>query len=248
MIAAAGAAFLAGLAGSVHCLGMCGGISGALALASAARQRWLAPVLNSGGRITSYTLAGGLAGAIGAGMTRAGPGVVGPVLTAVTALLFLSIGIGMLVQRPGLAWIEGLGARAWGRVAPLARRSLSLRGPLGAWVGGMLWGFLPCGLVYTMLAAAAASGSALQGMVMMAAFGAGTATAVVAAGISAGPGAGWLRARSQLRKPAALLLIAFAAWTAWPLLAPGGGHDHGHGHHTGALPAASVLRESWSRQ
>jgi uncharacterized protein len=231
------AAFLVGLAGSVHCLGMCGGIAGALALSGQARHRVLVPLLNSGGRITSYALAGALAGGIGlilAGGTASGhagheghgdPGGLGQglgmgtLLQLVTALLFIGIGLSMLTHLTPLRFIEQAGARLWRAVQPRAARLLPAGGPAGAWFAGMLWGWLPCGLVYTMLVAAAASGSPLRGAALMLAFGLGTTAAVAGAGIAAGSGR-WMQQRHRLRWPAGALLLLFGLWTGWEAVAP----------------------------
>lgn len=223
------AAFLVGLAGSVHCLGMCGGIAGALALGGANRHQVLVPLLNSGGRITSYALAGTLAGGLGwmlaggADAGHAGHGDhgtlgMGMLLQLLTALLFVGIGLSMLTRLTPLRFIEQAGAWLWRFVQPRAARLLPAGGLSGAWFAGMLWGWLPCGLVYTMLAAAAASGSPLRGAALMLAFGLGTTAAVAGAGMAAGSGR-WMRQRHRLRLPAGALLLLFGLWTGWEVLA-----------------------------
>lgn len=234
MMLTLGAALLVGLAGSVHCLGMCGGIAGALALGDPGRHRVLRPLLNSGGRITSYALAGALAGGLGWILSGGGdaphaaghqghgghdgPGI-GMILGILTALLFIGIGVSMLTRLTPLRFIEQAGARLWRAVQPRAARLLPARGAAGAWFAGMLWGWLPCGLVYTMLVAAAASGSPLRGAALMLAFGLGTTAAVAGAGIAAGSGR-WMRQQHRLRRPAGALLLLFGLWTGWSALAP----------------------------
>jgi sulfite exporter TauE/SafE len=230
------AAFLVGLAGSVHCLGMCGGIAGALALGGPARHRVLVPLLNSGGRITSYALAGALAGGLGwilaggAAAGHAGHGGhgdhgghgalgMGMLFQLLTALLFIGIGLSMLTRLTPLRFIEQAGARLWRIVQPRAARLLPAGRVSGAWFAGMLWGWLPCGLVYTMLAAAATSGSPLRGAALMLAFGLGTTAAVAGAGMAAGSGR-WMQQRHRLRKPAGALLLLFGLWTGWAAVAP----------------------------
>jgi len=225
------AALLVGLAGSVHCLGMCGGISGALALGTGSRGRWLAPLLNSAGRVSSYALAGTLAGGASWTLVRlageshadhaAGAGPLMLLLHGLTALLFILIGLAMLGGRgfAPLAWLEAAGARLWRHWEPLARRALPARGAAGAYAAGLLWGWLPCGLVYSMLAVAASSASPWRGALLMAAFGLGTSFAVIAAGVAAGSGGGWMRQRHRLRRPAGALLIVFGLWTVWSALA-----------------------------
>ncbi len=226
IIATVGGAFLVGLVGSVHCLGMCGGISGALGMAGAGtRHRWIAPVLNSAGRVTSYAIAGALVGAVGWTLAEGGLPGVAHGLMLFTAVLFVLMGLSMLFRIQGLGALERAGARLWRRLQPLAVRALRMRGPFGAYAAGLLWGWLPCGLVYTVLAAAAASGHPAHGALLMTAFGAGTATAVIGAGIVASPGSAWLKTRLWLRRPVGALLIAIGLMTA---AAP---HLSDHAHH-----------------
>ncbi len=209
------AAFLVGLVGSVHCLGMCGGISGALSLGTAGRHRVLGPLLNSAGRVTTYILGGALVGALGWGLIELlGVPTWGYWLLWFTAALFVIMGLSMLFRLPGLLWLEQGGARLWRHLAPLARRSFMLRGPLGAYAAGLVWGWLPCGLVYTMLAAAAASGSPAQGAALMASFGLGTSLAMATTGYAAGSGGAALRRRVWLRRPVGALLVLVGVWTA----------------------------------
>lgn len=211
------AALLVGLVGSVHCLGMCGGISAALGMASGDRRRWLGPLLNSAGRVSSYTAAGAVAGALGWGLLEllSVPGW-GGLLVWFTAGMFILIGLSMLFRLPGLLLLERGGARVWARLQPLAARAFRLRGPAGAYLAGLLWGWLPCGLVYSMLAAAAASGSPLRGALLMACFGLGTSLAMATTGYAAGRGG--LQARAWLRRPVGALLVLLGLWTA---LGPG---------------------------
>jgi uncharacterized protein len=212
------AALLVGLVGSVHCLGMCGGISAALSLGTGDRRRWLAPMLNSAGRVTTYMAGGAVVGALGWGLLEllAVPGW-GRLLVWFTALMFVLMGASMLFRVPGLLLLERGGARLWRRLQPLAARSFRLRGPGGAYLAGLVWGWLPCGLVYSMLAAAAASGSPLRGALLMGCFGLGTSLAMAATGYAAGAGAG-LEQRRWLRRPVGVVLVLVGLWTA---LAPG---------------------------
>jgi sulfite exporter TauE/SafE len=244
------AALTLGLAGSVHCLGMCGGIAAAAGTQARADGRLFAAVTFNAGRLGSYVLLGAAVGAIvGAAVAQVPVRPLAIVLRAVAGLLMLAMGLSLLTGRDLLS-LERLGGRAWGRIRPLAGRALSLPAPVRFAGLGLLWGFLPCGLVYSALALAAAAGSASYGAATMLAFGAGTLPAMLAVTLA---GAAFSRrfAGGGSRRLAGALMIVFAAWTAFGTLAPhGGGAGAGHGgmpagdahpgapHHRG--PAASV--------
>ncbi len=231
------AALLAGLFGSTHCFGMCGGIAAALGSGNPAIQR--GPVrglgyqlLFSGGRILSYAIAGAIAGGLSfwLGALIDVPAWSG-VLRVATGLVMVAIGLQLAVNWRGLRHIEALGGRFWRRLSPLVGRLLPVRSAPAALGVGMLWGWLPCGLVYTMLLAAVVSGSAAKGGALMLAFGAGTLPAMVTIGASAG-GLTQLIGRHSLRRGAGVLLLAFGAWTmATPILHLGHG-AHGHATHS----------------
>lgn len=226
MEAGLAAALLAGLVGSVHCFGMCGGISGALGMAGGGRAGFA--IAYSAGRIASYAVAGAMAGAIGAGL--AGAAGLGPWLRLVMGLVLVLLGLQIAVNLRLLAPLEAAGARLWQRLAPVARRFVPPRHAGQALALGALWGWLPCGLVYGMLAAAAGSGTAANGALFMAVFGLGTAPAMVGLAWASGRGGHWLTARR--RRALGWLLVAFGAWTAaTPLWHMSGSH----GHH--AMPA-----------
>jgi len=220
------AALVAGLVGSVHCFGMCGGIAGALGMAGGGRATFA--VAYSAGRIASYSVAGALAGAFGAGL--AGAAGLGPWLRLVMGLVLILLGLQIALNLKLLAPLEAAGANLWRRLAPFARRFVPPRHAGQALALGALWGWLPCGLVYGMLAAAVGSGSALNGAAFMAVFGLGTAPAMVGLAWASGRGGTWLTARR--RRALGWLLVVFGAWTAaTPLMRMAGMHEH-HGEHT----------------
>jgi sulfite exporter TauE/SafE len=180
-----GAALLLGLAASGHCLVMCGGITAALGMAAARdAQGRTRPVLLVGyqlGRITSYALAGllfagvlgGLVGALDSdAVRRALRG-----LSALALVLAALVAFGRL-RDPGST---RLGGGLWRRLAPLGRRLLPVSTPPRAFAFGMVWGWMPCGFVYTVLAFAMLQLDAVQGALTMAAFGLGTAPAMLIA-------------------------------------------------------------------
>lgn len=233
------AALLAGLAGSGHCLGMCGGISAALA-SGGRGPAWRTALLLSSGRIASYALAGALAGAGGALLGRGLDLLqLGQLLRLGFGLLLLAVGLTLALRWRGLLRIEALGARLWARLNPALQGLLPPRGPGQALLAGALWGWLPCGLVYSMLTLALASGHPANGALVMAGFGLGTLPAVVGAGSAA---AGALRPLRLMRggagqRAAGLLLTVFGLWTALGALPHGADHvghgpaTHAAGHH-----------------
>ena len=123
LAAQAFAAFTLALVGGLHCAGMCGGIVGALQLnrpreVSAAR---LAAGYHSG-RLASYTLAGLLAGVLGAALYAADVMPVQAALLAVGGVMLLAIGASMFGRNAWLKRIEPAGAWLWHFISPLARR------------------------------------------------------------------------------------------------------------------------------
>jgi sulfite exporter TauE/SafE len=177
-------AFSAGLAGSGHCLGMCGGIVSALALShrnSDASRRFLFNLLYHIGRISTYSLLGLLAGLVAqAGMIDSLKPLVKWLFLAAN-LFVAAIGIftALGVRAFGISALDGSG---WGFMKKQLTRLTSSSSVLAAIPTGLLMGFLPCGLVYGVLIAAATSGSALKGGSMMLAFGCGTLPALLAYG------------------------------------------------------------------
>jgi len=228
------AALVAGLVGSTHCLGMCGGIAGALGLAANGRGPLVTAY--SAGRIGSYAVAGAIAGAAGAGL--AGLGNAGPVLRVVMGAAFILLGLQVALGWKLLAPLEAAGARLWARLSPLARSFMPPRHAGQALALGALWGWLPCGLVYGMLAAAAGSGSAGGGAAVMAAFGLGTAPAMIGVAWASGRGSGFLTAKRK--RALGWLLVAFGAWTLVTPLKFFAGTPAGHGHHHHAAVEASA--------
>jgi sulfite exporter TauE/SafE len=239
-------ALLMGLLGSTHCVVMCGGVvaaaCSALPLRHGARWRTHLPYVlcYNAGRIGSYAAAGAIAGAMGASLASAAS------VAAVVerAQLGLRLGAGVLMVIVGLyvagfgsalRWVERAGEPVWRRIAKLARRFVPVRSPAQALALGLLWGWMPCGLVYAALAAAATSGSALGGSVTMAAFGLGTLPMLVAMGTAASAVARAARIR-WVRAAAGTALVAFGfmqgaqVWTASNAVAGGGTHACCAGH------------------
>ena len=181
----AAAAFAAGLLGGVHCAGMCGGIVGSLS--AAARGPMLTRQLAfNAGRIGSYALAGLAAGALGA-LARHSFAAFSIQLALFVLANVLMLLLGLYVAGWGrvLLRLEAAGGGLWRRLQPLARRLVPIDSTPKAAAAGALWGWIPCGLVYSMLTLALASGDALSGALVMAAFGLGTLPNLLAAGFAA---------------------------------------------------------------
>ncbi len=176
------AALLVGLLGGVHCIGMCGGIVAALSVGlrprtgAGSRGTWGVLLGYNLGRISSYGMAGALAGWLGEAVLRLG-GLEQAQrwLQLVAALFILALGAYLGGWWSGLRRLEAAGGwLLWRHIAPLGRRWLPVRNPLQAYATGLVWGWLPCGLVYSVLIWSLASGSALRGAGLMLGFGLGT--------------------------------------------------------------------------
>jgi sulfite exporter TauE/SafE len=172
------AAFAGGLAGGVHCAGMCGGIVRVLCAArdpqdNSRSTRYL--LAYNTGRIASYACAGMLAGVLGqAGLlTRAAP-LLQPVMFALASLMLVALGLYLAGAMPVMTRIETAGAWLWRGLQPWSRYVLPVTSLPRALGLGALWGWLPCGMVYALLLTALALGSWWQGAVVMLAFGLGT--------------------------------------------------------------------------
>lgn len=185
-------ALLVGLFGGVHCVGMCGGIVGALTLG-------VSPVSRHGvvsmlpyhlaynlGRIASYTLAGALAGGLsGALFELTSVHQAQRVLQLFAGLFMVALGLYLAGWWRGLARIERAGGVFWRCLEPLGRRFLPVTSPAQAFGVGLVWGWLPCGLVYSVLVWALASGSALDGALLLLSFGIGTLPTLLLMGVAA---------------------------------------------------------------
>ena len=175
-------AFLGGLAGSLHCVGMCGGFPLALARAGAPRP-WLRQWLYNAGRLNTLVFIGALSGGLGAAFVASGP------VAGFERLLAIVAGSLMI-----LVGLEGLGLL--GRVS--ARFASLVQATVGRWLSGViaapspaaplalgvLNAFLPCHLIYAFAASAAATASVGRGMLVMLAFGLGTFPAMLSLGLS----------------------------------------------------------------
>lgn len=214
-------ALLAGLLGGGHCIGMCGGIVSALSFALPPSRRHPARIAAlmlsyNIGRINSYILAGLLVGGLGQLLVAQ----IQPLTTllgwlATLMLVLMAFYIGQWWT--GLTRVEALGKYLWRYLEPLGRRLMPVSHPGQALAIGVIWGWLPCGLVYSMLLLALSSGSSFNGGLLMLAFGLGTLPTLLVTGSLARQLTALLR-QTLWRQLSALLLLAFAIWQALPLL------------------------------
>ncbi|SFF61377.1 hypothetical protein SAMN05518865_102176 [Duganella sp. CF458] len=228
---------IAGLAGSVHCAGMCGGIVGAFSvggrsaapaharvipiarmdIGGTAAMSWaganaegLVHVLAyNTGRIGSYMLAGAIAGGI-AGSVASLAQMASAQMVAywLANLMLVAMGLYLMDAWRGLARVEAAGGVLWRRVQPLVKPLVPMDMALKALALGGLWGWVPCGMVYSMLLTAMLSGSALDGALVMAAFGLGTLPMLLAMGMAGAKLRQYFQKRS-VRVACGLLVLGF---------------------------------------
>ena len=180
-------AFLVGLLGGVHCVGMCGGIVSAVSVHLPQHKSNLSFLLAyNAGRILSYGLAGALAGLVGASsffLAHILP--VQEVLYAISSLILIALGLYLAGLWYGVTYLENVGRLLWKFLQPYSKRYLPVQHFHQAFMLGALWGWLPCGMVYSILIGAVATGSALRGGLLMIAFGLGTLPTLITMGLSA---------------------------------------------------------------
>ena len=237
MLPLIGAAFVTGLLGSAHCFGMCAGISGLFAVnASAAtlRRNISMAVVYNAGRVLSYALLGALVAIIGKTLVDSIPKLAAPV-RLFSGLLIVVVGLQVAFNWRLLAPVEQAGARIWNRIAPAARGLLPVTSKPKALGLGLLWGWLPCGLVYSVLLIAATTADLRGGALVMISFGAGTMPAMIATGISASKLAAFM---SRRRLGAGLLIVLLGLATiAMPVAKLAGSQGHmQHTNHGQSMP------------
>jgi hypothetical protein len=207
-------AFLLGLFGSAHCVMMCGGIASALSGGLVRIGRKPKPMRSTlgynVGRIAAYVALGALVGALG----RAADfvpylGAARIALRLVAGAMLVGAGLYVAGAWKRFAYVERIGLPVWRRVQPVAAKLLGSQRPAAAIGVGALWGLMPCGLVYAGFGLALASGSVAQGALVMAAFGLGTAPAMIATGLASARIVPALRSHDWIRRTAGVLVVVF---------------------------------------
>ncbi len=217
-------AFIVGLLGGVHCIGMCGGIVGALTFGLPEQKRQsfsaLLPFQLSYnlGRLISYVIAGAIMGGLGMLLAELMPiQIAQRGLLVIAGIFMVLLGLYLSGWWMVLNRVERMGGALWRKIEPFGRRLMPVQTPLQALGIGMIWGWVPCGLVYTMLINAVSSGGAIKGAGLMFAFALGTLPNLLAMGLLAGAAA--RLARSDVaRKIAGVTVILFGIYTLWSAL------------------------------
>ncbi|MDR2219006.1 MAG: sulfite exporter TauE/SafE family protein [Methylobacillus sp.] len=211
-------ALLVGLLGGGHCVGMCGGIVGAVSLSLPGQKPKMGFHFSyNAGRIFSYTLAGALAGLLGSSgffLDHLLP--VSKALYLLANLMLIALGLYLAGWWRGVLVLEKAGGVLWKHLQPLSKKWLPVRTPAQAFALGLLWGWLPCGLVYSVLVTALASGNAWHGGALMLAFGLGTLPALLAMGMAAARLKQFLQ-KSWVRQISGLLVLGFGVYGVWRL-------------------------------
>ena len=207
------AALSIGLLGSAHCIGMCGGITSALSLSlhgHSKGQTALLMLTYHAGRICSYALAGFILGSIGwylGDLSR----TVHMALRWFAGFMLIAMGLYITGWWRGLMHLEHLGGRLWKHIQPRANKLLPIRNFPNALALGALWGWLPCGMVYSTLIWSASQGHAMQSALLMSLFGLGTLPAVFFTGLFARQLTSVIQT-AITRNIAGLLMILFGIW------------------------------------
>ncbi len=205
-------AFIIGLLGGGHCIGMCGGLMGALSLAipkELQHKKTLYLLLYNLGRVISYAIAGFIFGLAGWALDQS-PAT--DALRIIAALLLISMGLYLANWWSGLLKLEQAGQVIWRHVQPMTNKLIPIRKTSHALTLGLLWGWLPCGLVYSTVIWSASQGDALLSSALMFTFGIGTWPVLLASGFAA-QGLTQFLQRKNVRSAAGLLIILYGIWT-----------------------------------
>ena len=225
------AAFSMGLFGSPHCLGMCGGIVTAFGLSmqhvSDSKKNGLILTYHLG-RLISYSLLGLIASLVGVAifqsiMSNSAPRIV---LGAVLVL----IGLAML-GLPLFNQLEKFGMRFWQSLAPLRKKVFPIDSFGKALFAGLLWGFLPCGLVYGALMMAIAGNDIATGAALMFVFGLGTMPMLIATQKTVGMLQSSIKHFRLRQINGVIMMLSGLAVIFIPMMMH---HNHNHNHNHGS--------------
>lgn len=227
------AAFSMGLFGSPHCLGMCGGIVTAFGLSmqhvSDSKKNGLILTYHLG-RLISYALLGLIASLVGVAifqsiMSNSAPRIV---LGAVLVL----IGLAML-GLPLFNQLEKFGMRFWQSLAPIRKKVFPIDSFGKALFAGLLWGFLPCGLVYGALMMAIAGNNIATGAALMFVFGLGTMPMLIATQKTVGMLQSSIKNFRLRQINGVIMMLSGLAVIFIPMMMHHN-HNHNHNHNHGS--------------
>ncbi len=203
-----------GLLGSAHCIGMCGGITSALSLSIPKDTRIPPLLLMVGyhlGRISSYGVAGLILGAAGWFLGDSST-TLKMSLRFIAGGMLIAMGLYLSGLWRGLTRLEKAGSLLWRYIQPVANRLLPIRSLPRAMAVGVLWGWLPCGLVYSTLIWSASQGEAQISALLMLCFGLGTTPAVLLTGLLSKQLNAFIQSQFT-RSIAAVMMVVFGLWT-----------------------------------
>lgn len=241
------AAFIFGLMGSAHCLGMCGGIMSTLTLARSPSSSGIPALLAYNvGRIFSYTLAGIIVASIGS-LISGSLLVVADIMRIIASLVLILMALYIANWWKGLVYIENGGRFLWRHLQPFASRLMPVRNTSQALALGLIWGWLPCGLVYSVLIWALSVAHPMQGAAIMLFFGLGTLPAMLLTGVLASQIKDLSRS-SGVRSLAAITIIIFALWQLAPLFTESDHHETHNASLEHTHPTDSANHESSAKK
>lgn len=206
-------AFVLGFFGSTHCLGMCGGIVSSFNLTG--KYPLITQFTYHAGRISTYACLGMLFGLLGEGLGNLQSFILP--LRLFAGFMLILMGIYLLGKTASLLWLEKSGSHLWRFISPLSRYVLPVQHNWQAFILGMIWGFLPCGLIYSTLPLAMGSGDALQAGLIMLCFGLGTLPLLLSLGLMQ-QRLMRIKQNRLLRIGAGLIIIGFGVWSIVVLL------------------------------
>lgn len=214
------AAFLVGLLGGVHCVGMCGGIVAALSLGLSqdSGRRWRYLLAYNLARVASYGVAGALFGGIGwLAANWSGIHQAQLFLQFLAAIFMIVLGLYLAGWWQGLSLLERAGGLVWSRLEPIGRRFLPVRTPGQAFLLGLVWGWLPCGLVYSVLVWSISTADPVYGGLLLLSFGLGTLPNLLAMGVLAERISARVR-DPRVRRLAGMLVTGFGVVALYQLI------------------------------
>jgi sulfite exporter TauE/SafE len=204
-------AFLLGLMGASHCLVMCGGIAAAASSSGSGKTDVSFLLLFNLGRILSYTCAGLIVSLLGLWLADSHQ-VAQQVLRSISGILLILMGFYVARWWMVLTRLESAGQFLWRYLQPFTRKLIPIKTRPQALALGLLWGWLPCGLIYSTLAWVAANAQPGMGALTMFCFGLGTLPGILAAGVFARQISGYVQ-HKNFRQLAGLLLMLYGSWT-----------------------------------
>lgn len=236
-------AFNLGLVSTAHCVGMCGGILTTLMLGTSQDNGtpetnvFVRSLAYNLGRIFSYSLAGLAVGFIGEEFISLANGINAHfILQCIAAFVLIALALSILGVFSLNKLTESVGMILWRRIQPLGKHLYPVTSHWRALFFGVLWGWLPCGMVYSALLLSLSMGTAIEGLLVMLSFGLGTLPGMLTTGYFL-DFLNRLKTNKQFKWITASLMILIAVSLPLSTVYFSNHHDHGtsdstmHSHH-----------------